>query len=123
MSPSRPLLLLALVVSCGCGRGASAERGPKPVKARVVTVEARSLRRDVESVGSLFAYDDVVVSSEVEGRVERVLADIGDKVARDQPLVKVVPVELEFTAAQQRAAYQQTLARLGVPDGALDLKD
>jgi RND family efflux transporter MFP subunit len=123
MSTGRLLATVTLLLLAGCGRGANAERGPRPVKARVLTVEARSLRRDVESVGSLFAYDDVVVSSEVEGRVERVLADIGDRVARDQPLVTVVPVELELSAAQQRAAYQQTLARLGVPEGGADFKD
>ena len=82
------LLFLGLAVAAsGCGRSrASAEKGPKPVKARVVTVEQKQLRRDVESVGSLLAYDEVAVSSEVEGKVERVLADIGDKVAQGQPL-------------------------------------
>jgi RND family efflux transporter MFP subunit len=124
MRASAVIALSLAVAAAGCGRGrASAERGPKPVKAKLVTVEQKQLRRDIESVGSLLAYDEVAVSSEVEGKVERVLADIGDKVAQGQPLVKVVPVELELAAEQQRAAYQQTRARLGLDDGGEDLKD
>src|SRR5262245_3036696 len=121
----RAVLLLSVAVALsGCGRSrANAEHGPKPVRAKVVTVEQKQLRRDVESVGSLLAYDEVAVSSEVEGKVERVLADIGDRVAQGQPLVRVVPVELELAAEQQRAAYQQTRARLGLGEGGEDLKD
>lgn len=125
--PFSALLLAALLAglaTAGCGKGrASAERGPKPVKARVVTVEHRELRRDVEAVGSLFAFDEVAVSSEIEGKVDRVLADVGDKVAAGQPLVKVMPVEMELSARQQRASYQQARARLGLPEGQADLKD
>jgi multidrug efflux pump subunit AcrA (membrane-fusion protein) len=124
MRHKAPFVLMATLALLGCGRGrASSDRGPKPVKAKVVTVEYKQLRRDVESVGSLLAYEEVVVSSEVEGKVERVLADIGDRVAKGQPLVKVGPMELELTAQQQRASYQQTRARLGLPDGGHDLKD
>lgn len=116
--------LIALTALPACGRGrANAERGPKAVKARVLTLEHKQVRRDIESVGSLFAYDEVTVSSEVEGRVEKVLVDVGDRVARGQPLVKVLPVELELGLEQQRAAYEQTRARLGLPEGAQDLPD
>lgn len=124
MRASVALAVSLAVAASGCGRGrASAERGPKPVRAKVVTVEQKQLRRDVESVGSLFAYDEVTVSSEIEGKVERVLTDIGDRVAAGQPLVKVLPVELELSLEQQRAAYEQTRARLGLGEGSLDLLD
>jgi len=76
-----------------------------------------------ESVGSLFAYEEVTVSSEVEGRVERVLVDVGDRVAAGQPIVKVAPAELELSLAQQRAALRQARARLGINDDNDDLKD
>ena len=116
-------LLAALAALAACGRGRAQTGGPKPIKAHVVTVEHRDFRRDVESVGSLLAYDEVAVSSEVEGKVERVLVDIGDRVSRGQPLVAVVPVELRLGADQQRAAYEQTRARLGVPEDGEDLGD
>lgn len=86
-------------------------------------VEHRDFRRDVESVGSLVAYDEVAVSSEVEGKVERVLVDVGDRVARGQALVAVLPVELRLGADQQRASYEQTRARLGVGGNGQDIGD
>lgn len=116
------LLLPLLVAACGRSR-ASAEKAPKAIRAKLLTVTHRELRRDVEAVGSLFAYDEVVVSSEIEGRVEKVLADVGDRVATGQALVKVAPVEMELSAEQQRASYQQAKARLGLPEGHDDLKN
>jgi multidrug efflux pump subunit AcrA (membrane-fusion protein) len=124
MRPAAVAALLALATFPACGRGrANADHGPKPVKAKVLLVEQRQIRRDVESVGSLFAFEEVAVSSEVEGRVERVLVDVGDRVRSGQPMVKVLPVELELAAEQQRAAYEQTRARLGLPEGGEDLSD
>lgn len=81
------------------------------------------LRRDVEAVGTIFAYEDVTVSSEVEGRVEKVLVDVGDRVVAGQPLVQVLPTELKLTLAQQEAALNQARARLGLRDGEEDLLD
>ncbi len=123
MRTATALAWIALASLPACGRGANATRGPKPVKARVFTVEHKEVRRDVESVGSLFPYEEVAVSSEVEGKVERVLVDVGDRVARGQALVKVLPLELELGAEQQRAAYEQTRARLGLAEGGPELGD
>lgn len=117
------LTLIALATLPCCARGRAAAEHGKAVKARVVTLERTPVRRDIESVGSLFAYDEVTVSSEVEGKVESVLADVGDRVARGQPLVKVLPVELELGLEQQRGAYQQTRARLGLGEGDEDVAD
>lgn len=116
------------VVDAGCawGRASSDSQGtPKPIKARVVTVVARRIPRNVESVGSLFPFEEVTVGSEVEGRVEEVYVDVGDRVARSRPLVKVVPVEMSLALDQERAALQQIEARLAPPGGGelKDLKD
>ena len=95
----------------------------RPVAIRVLPVEQRQLRRNVEAVGSLFPLEEVTVSSEVEGRVEQVLVDVGDHVTAGQTIVKVVPTELQLTFDQQRAALQQAKARLGLPDNSEELKD
>src|SRR3989442_4316951 len=95
---------------------------PRPISVRVLPVEQKQIRRNVESVGSLFPLDEVTVSSEVEGRVEQVLVDVGDHVAIGQTIVKVVPTELQLTLDQQRANLQQARARLGLSDND-DLKD
>lgn len=96
---------------------------PRPISVRVLSVEQKQIRRNVESVGSLFPRDEVTVSSEVEGRVEQVVVDVGDHVSAGQTIVKVVPTELQLTLDQQRASLQQARARLGLSDNGEDFKD
>src|SRR5438093_6748347 len=118
------VLLPAALLAFGCFKGRASEGDPpRPVRAKVVPVEVRQVKRVVESVGSLFPYEEVTVSSEVEGRVARVLTDVGDRVRPGQPLVEVAPVELELALEQERAALQQVRANLGLADGRDDLKD
>jgi RND family efflux transporter MFP subunit len=118
------VLLSAVLVASGCLKSRASEGDPRhAVKARVVPVEVRQVQRVVESVGSLFPYEEVTVSSEVEGRVARVLTDVGDRVRPGQPLVEVAPVELELALQQERAALEQVRANLGLGEGREDLKD
>ena len=95
----------------------------RPISVRMLPVEQKQIRRNVESVGSLFPLDEVTVSSEVEGRVEQVVVDVGDHVSAGQTIVKVVPTELQLTLDQQRASLQQARARLGLSDNGEDFKD
>jgi len=119
-----PLLLVFLAgLACTKTRAADSRAAQKPIQAKVVPVELRRIQRPVESVGSLFPFEEVTVSSEVEGPVERVLVDVGDRVVRRQALVRVAPIELELAREQQRAALQQTKARLGLADGGPDVRD
>jgi RND family efflux transporter MFP subunit len=122
---ARALATVAAATVIGCARGRAAEdgaRGSKPVKAHVVPVVSRSVQRTVDSVGSLFPFEEVTVGSEVEGRVAQVFVDVGDAVARGRALVKIVPVELGLTLEQERAALEQIQARLTSPGGVV-LKD
>ena len=113
----------ALVTAFGCTAQASKTTAPPAIKARIVAVEKRDLRRDVSSVGSLFAFDEVAVSSEIEGRVDRVFVDLGDRVNAGQALVQVSPIELGLARDQQQASLQATRAKLGMTDGADDVPD
>src|SRR5437016_2626106 len=88
-------LLTLLLSACTGGSGKAKASGPPEKEAavpvQVFTVESRVLRRTVEAVGSLFPYDEVVVSSEVDGRAEKVLVDVGDQIAKGQTLVEILP--------------------------------
>jgi multidrug efflux pump subunit AcrA (membrane-fusion protein) len=128
LSPRRlpvTLVLAGLSVASfqACTAKASKAGAVPAVKARIVPVEKRELRRDVSSVGSLFAFDEVAVSSEIEGRVDRVFVDLGDRVSAGQALVQVSPVELGLARDQQRASLQATRAKLGMTEGAEDVPD
>jgi multidrug efflux pump subunit AcrA (membrane-fusion protein) len=120
------LAMAACLVSCSRGipgKQVDAAGLKKAAAVRVARAELKQVRREVESVGSLFPYEEVTVSSEVEGRVDQVLADVGDRVNAGQPLVKVSPIELALTLDQQRASLQQVRARLGLADEKGDLQD
>jgi multidrug efflux pump subunit AcrA (membrane-fusion protein) len=101
----------------GCARGRTSDAARVSVKARVVSVMSRKVQRNVEAVGSLFPFEEVTVSSEVDGRVDGVYVDVGDGVSRGQPLVTILPVELRLTLDEQRAALRQIEARLAPVDG------
>jgi RND family efflux transporter MFP subunit len=120
---------LALIVLSGCSGGrvsAKAEGAPNREKAVTVlafTVESKQVRRTVEAVGSLFAYDEVVVSSEVDGRAEQVLVDVGDHVTKGQTLVEVLPTEFKLAAEQQEAVVEQARAKLGLTGNDTEVRD
>ena len=115
--------LLGAVIGCRSGRASEKAAAQKPVKVKVVPVEARTFQRSVEAVGSLFPFEEVTVSSEVEGRIDRVYVDVGDKVAQGRPLVKIIPVELSLALDQEHAALKQIETRLAPPEGQAALKD
>jgi len=79
----------------------------------VTQVERIELRRAVDVVGTLAARDQTVVSAEVDGRVARLAADMGDKVVAGAPLVFLDAERLRYRADEQKASLEQTRARLG----------
>src|SRR5438552_10912547 len=130
--PHRPwaagLVLSIVVLLSGCSSRVEGKRADTPSKSeriqvRTVPVKAKDFRRNVESVGSLFALEEVTVSSEVEGKVDEVLVDVGDRVDRGQPLVNVSTIELKLAVDQQRALYQQARARLGLGGESDDIRN
>ena len=112
-------VLCTAAVTCGCA-GSSAERGGGPEEAakavKTDAVREESVRRTLEVVGTLAAEDQVTVSSEVEGVVRRVLADLGDRVTSGQPLVELDREKLQYNLDQQRAAHARALTRYGAPN-------
>jgi len=115
-----------LACSCGNTRKVTASGASSEDKALTVTiamVESREVRRTVEAVGSLFAYDEVTVSPEVDGRADKVFVDVGDHVTKGQVLVQILPLEYELALAQQQGLLDQARARLGLSQGQEELGD
>lgn len=124
MSSRSPVLALAglgLLLSAACSGSADAGKS-KPddaVPVNVVAVQAVDIPREVEAVGTLGAQDETVVSAEVEARVSRLEADMGDHVAAGAPLVVLDAEKLRYRVEEQRAALAQARARLGADGGQL----
>lgn len=90
-----------------------------PTPVHLYTVAEETAQRRVQAVGSLFAFEESILSSQVEGRVAEVLADVGDSVKQEQPLITLDPQELQFEVDRQRGQVRQVRAQLGI--GADDL--
>ena len=65
------------------------ERALAPREVRLVLPEVRQENPGVQLVGEIRAFDTVTVSSEIAGKVDKVFAEVGDRVAAGAPLAEV----------------------------------
>jgi len=112
-------LLATLAVSgvAGCSKAQPTSvlgDASHPALVHFYTVAEETARRRIQAVGSLYALEESTLSSEVEGRVDDVLADVGDNVREGQPLVRLDPKELQFEVERQRGIVTQVRAQLGI---------
>ena len=108
---------LAFLAAAGCSKSESASvlgDASHPTPVHSYTVAEETARRRIQAVGSLYALEESTLSSQVEGRVAEVLADIGDTVKEGQPLVTLDPQELQFEVDRQRGLVTQVRAQLGI---------
>jgi multidrug efflux pump subunit AcrA (membrane-fusion protein) len=108
-------VLLAIGLA-GCGRqqAVQSRRDSGPIEIRTAPVVMRQMQRVVEAVGTLFPIDEVIVSAEIEGRVDEVPADLGDSLQQGQVLVRISEEEQRYLVAQTEAQLRQALERLGL---------
>jgi multidrug efflux pump subunit AcrA (membrane-fusion protein) len=108
-----------LPVLPACSRGTAAKGGGKSdasINVHVEPVREESVRRTIEVVGTLAAEDQVTVSSEAEGRVSRIAADLGDRVSAGQVLLELDREKSQYNLEQQHATLARALARYGATD-------
>ena len=119
-SPTHVAFMAAVLVVfgvTGCSKAQSTsvlEDASHPAPVHFYTVAEETARRRIQAVGSLYALEESTLSSEVEGRVDDVLADVGDNVREGQPLVRLDPRELQFEVDRQRGIVTQVRAQLGI---------
>jgi multidrug efflux pump subunit AcrA (membrane-fusion protein) len=90
-----------------------AAEGQKGRAVKTEQAQIRDVRRQVDVVGTLAAREEVVVSAEVDGRVARLVHDLGDRVAAGEALIELDQEKLQYRAEAQRAALDQARARYG----------
>ncbi len=105
---------MAVFVGCGREEKVQAKQDAGPIEVRVAPVSTRQIQRIVESVGTLFPYDEVIISAEVDGPVQEVKADLGDAVKEGQVLARISDEEQRYVVAQNEAQLRQSLERLGL---------
>jgi multidrug efflux pump subunit AcrA (membrane-fusion protein) len=102
-----------------CSKSESAQARGRDVSARPVKTEAvrqEMVHRAVEVVGTLAAEDEVMLSSEADATVSRILADLGDRVKAGQVLVELDREKRQYSLDQQRASLARALAKYGATE-------
>jgi multidrug efflux pump subunit AcrA (membrane-fusion protein) len=109
-----PLALAAAFLTlAACDRSAEPAAESGGARDAVMTVTAMPLERveltrTISMNGSVQAWQDVIISSEVGGyRVAEVLVDVGDRVRKGQLLVSLSTALLEAEVATKQATLKQ----------------
>ena len=110
---------LLLLSAAGCSRTDTAQARTADNTAKniqVAVVRQDSTRRAVDVVGTLAAVDQVTLSSEADGKVTRIMADLGDRVRAGQTIVQLDSEKQQYTYDQQQAVLARALAQYGATD-------
>ncbi len=124
-----PLLLSAAILAAsfsGCIRRKqeSLVKGPPVIPVTTAPLRLAPIQRSVEFVGTLWGDEDAIVASKISGRITAICGDVGDRVASDEPLAQVAPIDYELARLQKQLAVREPLAKLGlekVPDESFDV--
>ncbi|HEU4626785.1 MAG TPA: efflux RND transporter periplasmic adaptor subunit [Steroidobacteraceae bacterium] len=108
--------LATLVASVTCAAppaAAQARAGSGSLAVSVTTPRTEQFARTVVATGSVYAWQEAVIGSEVGGyRVAAVNVDVGDKVRKGQELVRLANEMLSAEVAAKKAAKAQADAQL-----------
>ena len=113
-------LLVSLLIGCHgsddddpAAAAETLERALAPREVQLVIAEVREERPSVQLVGEIRAFDTVTVSSEVAGKVDRVLVEVGDRVTAGTPLVEVDRETFQYLPAAGRGQPRGRQRRSG----------
>lgn len=126
-SVGRPFLLfvaIAGMICAGCSRTEKPESGgegiwgdqaaARRVSVTVAPVQVRSVERHINVVGTLNGFEHFTISPKVEGRVETVHVDVGDRVMTGATLLELDATDYRLTVEEAQRALEQELAKLGL---------
>jgi RND family efflux transporter MFP subunit len=106
------ILCAAVAAQVGCSKKEQKAISEKAVNVRVWTAETRSLRPFVEAIGTLKPYEEVIVSSEVDGILNAIRVDEGSPVARGQVIAEIKETDYRLAESQAAALVRQSEATL-----------
>jgi len=112
-------LLVAAVsfLLLGCQKAAPSSVSADASESNVIAVETavvqeRVLTRGIAVMGTLNAFEEMPLAAKVDGRVQHIHYDVGDRVLPGAVLFELEDVDYRLALAQARAAYEGELLRL-----------
>lgn len=120
-----------ILAICGCGRPSDAQTSADAALAPAASIdrvtagrpETKTLQLFSSQPGRVAAFEETPLHSKLTGYVEEVLADIGDRVAKDQLLVRLRIPELHDELDQKQALLDQTEAEVKQAQAAVAAAD
>jgi RND family efflux transporter MFP subunit len=86
----------------------------RPVSVTVAPVQIRPVERHISVVGTLYGFEHFTISPKVEGRVETIRVDVGDRVPPRATLLELDATDYRLAVEEAQRALEQELAKLGV---------
>ena len=106
------LLCTAVIAEVGCKKQEQQVQKEVVVNVHVWTAEKRSLQPFVESVGTLKAYEEVIVSSEVDGILKSIRVQEGSPVTQGQLIAEIKETDYRLDTERAAVALKQAEASL-----------
>ncbi|MDD5171100.1 MAG: efflux RND transporter periplasmic adaptor subunit [Syntrophales bacterium] len=106
------LLIGIMFIGIGCSKKEEKAAPEKVVNIRTATVEKKTLRPYVEAVGTLKAYEEVLVSTEIDGILKRLHVVEGSRVAKGSLIAEIKETDYVLAVRQAEAALRQSRANL-----------
>src|SRR3989304_878809 len=108
-----PMLVIAAVFTySGCSKQDTSSKQEKKINVAVKPAETKSLRPFIEAVGTLNPYDEVPISTEVEGIIVNMTIDEGTVVTKGMLISAVSDTDYLLEVTRAKAMLRQAAANL-----------
>ena len=106
------VVLGALSLSIGCGKGASAgtPTGPQAFPVKVITAQAQMVPQYTDYLATLKSRTASALQPQVEGDIVKIFVTSGQRVAAGAPILEIDPRKQEATVNNQEATYKSKQA-------------
>lgn len=99
-----PMLCIASLLLSGCGAPVAVEAPAKqPFFVETISAVSLTQRPELLKTGKITAGQEIVISSQVAGRVKKISTKLGSEVTADQLLVQLEDTNGAYTFAVKRA--------------------
>ncbi|MEN6319851.1 MAG: efflux RND transporter periplasmic adaptor subunit [Syntrophaceae bacterium] len=106
------LILPFIMMTFSCGKNEAKAPEEKVMNVKVWTVEKKSLRPYVETIGTLKPYEEVIIGSEVDGIMKSLRVNEGSPVSKGMVLCEINDTDYRLEVRRAEAALRQAAASL-----------
>jgi membrane fusion protein (multidrug efflux system) len=106
------ILLFMILLNPGCKKDEGKTSEERVMNVKVSTVDKKSFRPFVSTIGTLKPYEEVIVSSEVDGIAKNIRVDEGTSVSRGMLLAEISETDYRLEVKRSEAVLRQAEAGL-----------